>query len=71
MLNRIKEVREAANMSQMELAKAIGVTNAAVSQWESGINKPKYEAVMRMAYTLNCRPEDLVPVEFNKNEVSG
>jgi DNA-binding transcriptional regulator YiaG len=36
-----REIREAAELSQQELADAIGVTRQAVSHWEAGIRTPK------------------------------
>ena len=35
-MSRITEFRKAAGMSQGELAKRLGVTQGAVSQWEKG-----------------------------------
>lgn len=39
--NRIKEIREALNLSQMIFAEAIGVSVKTVEAWESGRNKPQ------------------------------
>lgn len=36
----IKAAREAAGLTQVELAERIGVTQAAVAQWETGGTKP-------------------------------
>lgn len=36
---RLCEARKAANLSQSELARRLGVTPSAVSQWESGMTK--------------------------------
>jgi Predicted transcriptional regulators len=40
---RIKEARLAANMTQEELAKKIGVSKNAISNYENGVSTPKVE----------------------------
>lgn len=35
-----KQIREKTNMSQGELAHLLGVSNTAVSRWETGVNEP-------------------------------
>lgn len=37
--NRILELRKKLNLSQAELAEMIGVTNKAVSKWETGVSQ--------------------------------
>ncbi len=38
---KIKELRIERNMSQMQLSKAIGVSQKAIDYWERGVNEPK------------------------------
>lgn len=45
----VKRLREARDMTQDELAKAIGVTRPAVTQWESGWSKPRMGTVEKIA----------------------
>ena len=47
-MNRIKELRQNAKLSQKELADLIGVNQTAVSQWERGITSPKYSQVQNL-----------------------
>ena len=42
--NKILELRTKLNLSQTELAEKIGVTNKAVSKWETGKSKPTTNA---------------------------
>lgn len=47
--NRIKSLREAHGMTQIELANIVGVTDKAVSTWENDINAPRMGAIQKMA----------------------
>ncbi len=49
---KIKELREAAAMSQTALAKLVDVTPNTVSRWENGTYKPKIEDLERLARAL-------------------
>ena len=48
----IAEARKKAGMTQVELAKAIGVTQSQIANWESGWRNPKLEALMKIAKAL-------------------
>ena len=61
---RIKELRIRNGLTQAELARAVGVTAAAVGNYEQGISFPK-EAVLRKLFgALNCTPNELLGDEF-------
>ena len=49
---RIKELREAAGMSQRELGERIGISGPAVSMWESGENRPSLTNLEKLADVL-------------------
>lgn len=42
-MNKIKELREKAKLTQAELADVLGVKRVTVSQWERGENKPRID----------------------------
>lgn len=46
---RIREMREEAGMSQVELAAALGVPQATLSGWETGRNRPAAAVLARVA----------------------
>jgi DNA-binding transcriptional regulator YiaG len=48
------EIREAAALSQSEIARAIGVTPAAVCRWEGGTRLPRGEPAKRLALLLRA-----------------
>ena len=59
--DRIKQLRERANLSQTRLAELCGVTKAAVSQWESGVAKTLSGAsLIRVAEVLGVEPGNLL-----------
>ncbi len=54
---RITEAREAAGLSKTELAKAVGVSQPTVTDWENGSMKPRGENLLRISRVLNVSPE--------------
>ena len=46
---RLIELRKEKGLTQVEFAKAIGYTQAQISQWESGINEPKASAIIAIS----------------------
>ena len=49
---RIKELREAAGMSQRELGERIGISGPAVAMWESGENRPSLTNLEKLSDVL-------------------
>lgn len=50
---RIRETRRKRGLSQVDLARAIGVTQPAVANWESGVHDPRRVVLARIADTLD------------------
>ena len=48
-MNRIKEIRQEKNLSQTDIAKALGVTRQAISLYEKGDREPKLETWQKLA----------------------
>ena len=57
--DRIKEERESAGLTQLELANKIGITPQAVSQYERGIKNPKITTIYRFADAIGVSPSKL------------
>lgn len=53
---RHKAVRDRRDVSQTDVAKAIGVSGAAVSQWESDVRVPKESDVEKLATYFGVTP---------------
>lgn len=56
----IKAARKAVGMSQANLAKMVGVTQGAVSQWERGITHPGFKILPKLAQALKLSLDDLI-----------
>lgn len=52
--SRIKERREQLGMSRPELAKKIGVSDSAISNYENAISNPKIELLYKLFEALEC-----------------
>lgn len=64
MVMRIKELREAADLQQKQVAECMGVLQTAVSNWETEVALPRARQLPLLAQVLGCSIGDLfVPVE--------
>ena len=54
MNERLAELRSAAKLTQNAVAKTVGVSRAAVTQWENGLTKPKGEYIHALAKLYGC-----------------
>lgn len=59
----IKAARNNAKLTQVQLAKLIGTTHAAISYWENGINIPNVLDCWKIADVLNISIDELVGKE--------
>lgn len=53
---RLRQARLLSSMKKTEIAALVGVSAAAVGQYEAGINKPRPEHIMHLAKALNVEP---------------
>lgn len=58
--NYIYELRAKAGLTQSELAQALGVTNKAVSKWESGRSKPTTDVIRKLASLFQISVDELL-----------
>lgn len=59
-VNRVRELRVAAGMTQKALADQLGVTVPTVSKWELGQRTPELERVFRMTLIFGVPIEEIV-----------
>jgi len=68
--NRLKEAREQKGLSRDDLAKRLGVTNSAISNYENGISSPKEEVLLKIFDILEVEPNFLFQDDFSKANFS-
>lgn len=56
----IRPYREKAGLTQASLAKMMGITQSAITMWESGDRKPNIIQLKKLARILSCTADDLL-----------
>lgn len=64
---KIKQTREAKHMKQGDFAKKLGLSQAAISQFESGARQPTPKTIERICEVLEVSREELVGEEDHEN----
>ena len=64
--------RMSAGLSQVEVAKRIGVSDAAVSMWETGKTRPRASLLLKLATLYHCTVDELISdlPEQNQNSTN-
>ena len=57
----LRSARQDANLSQSQLANRLGLSQGAISQWETGTRSPTVEDLYRVADELGLEINDLLP----------
>lgn len=57
---KLKRARQAAGLSQADLAEKVGCRQKDISRWESGLHEPGALTLKKMAQALGCSMDDLV-----------
>lgn len=57
---KLKAARQAAGMTQAQLAEAVGCKQKDISRYESGLHEPGALTLKKMAQVLGCSMDDLV-----------
>ncbi len=66
-VSRIRDLRSELNLTQRQLADAIGVTESTIRNWESGRNGVEWlDRVAKLCSVLGCSAEDLIEVQEDK-----
>lgn len=69
MKDNLRRLREKANLTQGEFAKAVGYSyGSTISMWESGYRKPPSNLIPRIAKVLNCSIDDLFEGDENSDK---
>jgi len=62
---RLKEIRKAKNMSQAELAEAVGTSQSRIADYEAGKTFPTVPVIIRIAKFLNVSADYLLGLTDN------
>ncbi len=65
---KIRYYREQRQLSQKDFAKAIGVSNSRVSNWELGINRPDADLLYVICQVLDISADELLGIKLKANE---
>ncbi|MBQ3100648.1 MAG: helix-turn-helix transcriptional regulator [Clostridia bacterium] len=69
---RLRNLRKSRGISQVELAKCLGVTKQSVSNWENDNIQPSIEMLVKIAMFFNVTSDYLLSIDDRKFiEVSG
>ena len=66
----IKILRDKYNLSQRDFAKIAGVTDKAVSSWESGTKEPRMGAIQKIADYFNIQKSNIIEDDGMSDEPS-
>ena len=64
--DRLKEQRESIGMTRAELAEILGVTQAAIGNYENGVSTPKADILFKVFDALKCDANYLFQDEMNE-----
>lgn len=59
-MNKLKTLRESADITQNEIAIILGVSRTSVSMWETGQAMPRADKLPKLAKILGCTVDDLL-----------
>ena len=61
--DRLKELRQANGLSQMQLAKELNLSQSAVAKWELGKTEPTASAIIKVAKYFNETTDYLLGID--------
>lgn len=70
-MRNLRKIRKLRGLKQKQLADMVGVSESAISQYESGTKFPSFEVALKLAEALDCESADLISerdVLFEKNK---
>lgn len=66
----LRTIRTKRNLTQGDLAKALGVSRSTISMYESGNRAPEFDTVEQIARILHVEPQDLLGWTY-KTKING
>ncbi|UZQ51626.1 helix-turn-helix domain-containing protein [Clostridium kluyveri] len=66
----IRQLRKENDITQANLAKAVGVTTSSIGMYETGVRKPSYEVIVKLANYFNVTTDYLLENKESKNTIN-
>ena len=63
--SRLRQAREQAGLTQLELAEKLGVTKSAIGNYENGVSSPKWDVLVQIFDVLHVEPNFLYQDSFS------
>ncbi len=63
---RLREARDTAGLTQIQLGERLGVDQAVIAKWESGSREPRVRAAVRLAEVLGTTANAIWPPDPDK-----
>ena len=67
---KIYKLRRKMQLSQSQIAEMLGVSNKAVSKWETGCAKPQIDTIKKLAVIFNVSVDDLLCTEQQQKSIT-
>lgn len=68
---RLKKLRKQAQLTQVDVAEKLGISQPAYASWERGVKKPTQENLVKIAQVLNVSVDYLVGTSDNYEDELG
>ena len=66
----IARLRLARGLTQTQLAELIGCPHQSINKWETGVNKPGTQSLIKLARALDCSIDDLIRPVINLADIT-
>ena len=63
--SRLRQAREQAGLTQLDLAEKLGVTKSAIGNYENGVSSPKWDVLVQIFDVLHVEPNFLYQDSFS------
>lgn len=70
MQNRLKELRKAKGFTQQQFAEIVGISQSYVSDIEKGKRDIDFTLAKKFADTLNVKPFELMPLDWQPKQIT-
>ena len=66
----LARLRLARGLTQTQLAELIGCPHQSINKWETGVNKPGMQSLIKLARALDCSIDDLIRPVINLADIT-